>query len=359
MPMAQIIYFSKTNATGPSSRYRIYQFLPLLEKKGISVKVSPLFGETYFKILAVKNNALRFFLKSLYTGFRFFLRLIELVNVSTYSGVIVEHQIFPYLPAFMESFFLKGKKNIYLEFDDAIYLTPFHGRKMMKLLPLYSGIIAGNSNLAQYANRYNKRVLVHPTLIDTSKYRLKEDYSTKDKIVIGWIGLDWNLKYLKSIEPALRNIASKHNVLLRIIAAKRIKIEGVEIDFKTWDLEDETDDIRAFDIGIMPLNDDEWCRGKCGLKLLQYMAAGVPSVCSPVGVNSEIVIDGENGFLAHSNSEWEEKISALIVSEVLREKIGRNGHKTVEAVYSLDKRGIEILSFYDSVSTGKVIFPSI
>lgn len=336
--MKKILYFSKTDRTGPSSRYRIYQFLEGLEEAGIMVKVSPLFGRAYFRL--VEWPALfRIPGKILYTVWRFFVRALGLLSAGRYDAVVIEHQLFPYLPPIAERLLRASKKPIALEFDDAIYLTRFHGRKMAALVGLADRVIVGNRFLASFAEGKGARaVSVVPTVLDMGKYPPMREYaSRKGPFVVGWVGLRYNFPFLESLKPVLPKGA-----VLRVVSSSRPKIEGVPLEFISWTEEREAEIIAGFDVGVMPLPDTEWARGKCGLKILQYMAAGVPVVASPVGVNRDIIRDGENGFLAATAEEWSEKIRRLQESEALREKMGRAGRNSVEEAYALEG-GLELL----------------
>ena len=187
--MTHIIYFSKTSRRGPSSRYRIYQFLPILKAEGIHIKVNPFFDDFYFTIIEVKNSPLRFFLKIIYSLYSFSKRFFQLLKTRNSCVIVVEYQLFPYMPAFVEFFFLRISKKRYLEFDDAVYLSFLHKKKFDRILPFYTGIIAGNENLASFALKKNKNVVVHPTLIDAEKVIPKSSYAITGRVVIGWIGL--------------------------------------------------------------------------------------------------------------------------------------------------------------------------
>ena len=341
----KILYFSKTSEIGPSSRYRIYQYKPYLSDAGIDCHISPLFTETYFRILKINNSFLKIFLKTFYSLWRFVLRAKDTLSAPDYDLVVIEHQLFPYLPYPIEKVFRILNRRTVVEFDDAIYLTFLHRKKMQKSLKNSSGVIAGNRFLAGFAEEFNRDVKIIPTIIDTEIYRVKENYEA-NKIVICWIGLAYNLSYLNQLNDVLKTISRKFDISLKIISSKPLMIDGVNVVFKEWCHENEIDDLRSSDIGIMPLPDNEWTKGKCGAKLLQYMACGLPSVSSPVGVNSEIINDGENGFLARSSEEWISRIALLIEDKNLREAMGRKARKTVEEKYSLKKWSEELAKTY-------------
>jgi len=208
-------------------------------------------------------------------------------------------------------------------------------------------VIVGNSYLRDYALKFNPNVTVIPTVIDTKRYRPREQYEFRGKPVIGWVGLAYNLSYLVRLRGALLKLRKEvGDFELRIICSRPLKMDGVRTSFKRWSYEDEVVDIRGFDIGIMPLPDDEWARGKCGLKLLQYMACGVPVVASPVGVNTEIIRDGKNGFLARNEEEWIKKLSLLLRDEESRRQMGKAGRRTVQTRYSLRLWGPRLAGLY-------------
>ncbi len=348
--MAKIVFFSKTSPRGPSSRYRIYQYLPLLKARGIEAEVKPLFDDFYFKIIEVKSGIVRVILKTFYSLYSFIKRIFQLFAADKSNIAVVEHQLFPYIPAFLELIFINYFHKRYVEFDDAVYLTFLHKKKFEKMLPAYNGVIAGNKNLASFALRKNQDVVIHPTLIDVEKASPKKDYAISGKAVIGWIGLAWNFKYLKLIHEALKDISLRHEVILKVVSSRPLHLEGICCEFEEWSMDTEWKSIRNCDIGIMPLEDDEWCRGKCGLKLLQYMACAMPTVSAPVGVNEDIIDDGISGFLASDKGEWIEKVEKLILSEELRRRMGTAGREKAIKGYSLQKKGGDVVSFYESLS---------
>lgn len=337
--MKRILYLSKTDRTGPSSRYRIYQFLPGLAAAGIRVEVSPLFRRPYFTLLE-QPFPLRVTGKVVYTAWRFSVRAAALLRAGRYDALVIEHQLFPYLPSWVERFLARRGMPFALEFDDAIYLTRFHGRKMDTLCRIAKRVIVGNRYLAEYARARNPAVEAVPTVVDTDRYRSREDYALReDRPVVGWIGLKYNVPFLRAVASAL-----PEGIRLRVVSSAPPELPGARaaVEFVPWSEAVEAEVVAGFDAGIMPLPDTEWARGKCGLKILQYMAAGVPVVASPVGVNLEIVRPGENGLLAEGPEDWRRCIAELCASKPLRERLGRAGRRTVEEGYTL-RHGLERL----------------
>jgi len=181
-----------------------------------------------------------------------------------------------------------------------------------------------------------KKVFVIPTCIDTKLYPQKKKISDRQEIILGWIGTKGNLRYLKKLEPVFQILRQRFpRVKLKIVSNDFYDPSHLPTIKKLWKLEDENEDLISFDIGLMPLNDDPWSRGKCGLKIVQYLSVGVPVVCTPVGINSDIIQHGENGFWATSDQEWVDRLSILIQDEGLRHQMGLKGIETVEREYSL------------------------
>ena len=238
------------------------------------------------------------------------------------------------------------KKPIIFDFDDAVFL-PASSRpnnfierfkkpdKVVNIVKRSNHIIAGNSYLSNYALQYNRSVSIIPTPIDTDNYY--PDFKiAKNEVVIGWMGSVTTIDFLNLISGVFIQLSKEfRNIKFKIVGGNFSIKEISNIVNKPWSMEEEIGDLKTFDIGIMPMPDNEWTRGKCGFKAILYMNMGIPCVCSPVGVNREIITDGVNGFLAGTNEEWIEKLSLLIENPELRRKIGIAGRKTVEEKYSV------------------------
>jgi glycosyltransferase involved in cell wall biosynthesis len=351
----RVVYFSKSSEEGPSSRYRIYQFLPYLEKAGIQCSIRPLMGPTYFTLLEIRSAALRALGKTLYVGARFLKRIWDLVRVGRPDVVVVEGQLFPYCPPWVERVLVLSGKKLVLEFDDAIYLTRFHWRKMRALLKMSAAAIVGNATLSEYARRNASAVTVIPTVVDTERFIPQARITggategSDGHITIVWIGLAYNFSYLEILAPALRLVQKEMRARFRVISSRPPVLAGVEVEFRPWDIRNEVRDLQECQIGVMPLPDSEWARGKCGLKLLQYMAVGIPAVASSVGVNQEIIKSGENGFLATSSDEWSTHLLSLCRDEGLRRRMGGAARRTVEERYSLHIWGPRLARQYQAI----------
>jgi glycosyltransferase involved in cell wall biosynthesis len=347
----QITYFSKTSEIGPSSRYRIYQFLPYLEAGGVSVTIRPLFGIFYFRLLTWRPSVWRRIVISLYVVGRFTGRWFDLLASGKTDLVVIEGQLFPYLPPLAERILARWQKFV-IEFDDAIYLTSGHAEKIPVLLRLSTGAIVGNSTLAAYAESHSSNVYVVPTVVDTDRFSprftspLPTLGATADLLTIGWIGLAYNASYLEWLRPVFLRLQQEFNLRLLVISSQPPTLDGVNVLFRPWSYETEVDDLRACEIGVMPLPDNEWARGKCGLKLLQYMAVGLASVATPLGVNRDIILDGVNGCLAATSEQWYTQLHRLCLDRSLRTRMGEVARKTVESQYALSVWGPRLLDLY-------------
>jgi len=207
--------------------------------------------------------------------------------------------------------------------------------------------MVGNNYLAEYARRYNQNVTVIPTTIDTETYRV-HPVRTPSPPVIGWTGSYSTVQHLDLLRSTLSELAKRERFRVRVIGPSDYELEGVDVEVVPWRSHTEVQDLAAVDIGIMPLPDDPWSRGKCGCKALQYMGLGIPAVCSPVGMNTDLIRDGENGFLANSAEEWISKLTRLLRSTELRLKMGRAGRKTVEEGFSATSQAPRVYEVFKS-----------
>jgi glycosyltransferase involved in cell wall biosynthesis len=254
------------------------------------------------------------------------------------------------------------------DLDDAVYgrnivefQVPFFRMlqdedQAKKISSYASAVVAGNRYLKELALQYNRNVCLIPTPVDTNRFcPRKEDPSREHKdIVIGWIGVSGTfIEYFPSIVEVLQEISRRYPIRLKVITRptkEPFHLSGVSCNWVPWSYESEVKEMEEFDIGIMPLTDDEWARGKCGLKLLQYMAMGIPSVASRVGTNCEILEDGVAGFLAMEPREWIDKLSRLIEDALLRKKMGEAARKKVVEKYSLEKMAVSLAKLLKEVS---------
>ncbi len=250
------------------------------------------------------------------------------------------------------------------DFDDALMYRssrrprPFSVSRMIKFKKTVEScdmVFAGNSFLKQETERYVSPNKVHviPTVVDMERYSPKGYTETQDSVTVGWIGSRGTLRYLEAIMPALDDVARRWSrVQLKIVCDVFPESHHIPLVKKKWEESAEVEDVKSFDVGIMPLSDDVWSRGKCALKIVQYQAVGIPVVCSPVGANRDIVKHGSNGLWATTHDEWVQHLSMLIESPALRQKMGVAGRKIIAETYSVQAVGERIVRLMKDLTAG-------
>jgi glycosyltransferase involved in cell wall biosynthesis len=275
----------------------------------------------------------------------------DIMRASKYDIIFVQREAFMTPSIRFEKSFAKSGAKVIFDFDDAIWkLDISDGNKMFKwlkdpakipkIISHSHHVIAGNPYLGDYASQFNKNVTVIPTTIDTDYHLRKTEYRDKEKICIGWTGSLTTIKHFRLAENILKKLKLKYGekISFKVIGEKSYRNEELGIIGIAWNRKTEISELEDIDIGIMPLEDDEWSKGKCGFKGLQYMAMEIPAVLANVGVNTEIIQHGENGFIAKNEEEWFELLSQLIDSFELRKKLGKAGRKTIEEKYSVESQ---------------------
>jgi glycosyltransferase involved in cell wall biosynthesis len=334
----KILFLTKYGKLGASSRYRVYQYLPHLEKEGIRCDTSSLFTDQYLVSRYQKGRpsialVLKGFLQRLRTCLRF----------NQYDLVVIEKELFPYVPLFFERWLLTKVRAYALDFDDALFHIYDQHRsrlirgvlndKFAQLMSRAALVTVGNPYLAAYAQQHARRVEILPTVIGITKYPINPE--PKGVFTIGWIGTPNTQKYLQMIARSLQGFfEQRKGRLLAIGANSMLKLDGLPLEIVPWKEENEVALLQSINVGIMPLPDLPLERGKSGLKLLQYMACSRPVIASPVGVNADIVTH-DVGYLAGSDDAWLSSLLKLADAPYLRVKMGNKGRQLIEDKYSL------------------------
>ena len=340
----------------PSQRYRFEQYLPFLEKQGFHFTFSYLLSEKDDKTFYSQGNFLAkvfILLKSV------FIRLKDCFRYKNFDIVFVQREASFFGTSFFEKRARKSGTYLIFDFDDSIWLadtSPGNKKwefikkpeKFFKAITYANSVIAGNEYLAEKAFPQNKNTTVIPTTIDTNWHIPKPELRNKERITIGWSGSISTVKHFEALIPVLIKIKEryKNKVGFKILGDKHFSNSLLEVQALAWTEASEVNELNTFDIGIMPLPDDAWANGKCGLKGLSYMACEVPVVLSAVGVNKQIIENGKNGFLATSESEWFESLCRLIENETLRIETGKAGRKTVIENYSVEANKTKYLDVF-------------
>ena len=343
--------------TSPGQRFRIEQWEPILREKGVEITYSPFETEELHRVLYESGQTLK---KAKTVLQNMNNRRIEMKSVRNFDLVYVFREAAIFGPALFEKQVARSGVPMIFDFDDAVfvaYKSPSNGYLSHLKFPQKTGttcrhsawVMAGNEYLANYAKQFNENVTIVPTTIDTEKYLPKTEYA-KDKLVIGWSGSYSTAQYLDTVAEVFQDLAKERDFVFKVIGAPKYNLDKVNVNSIPWQSATEVEDLSEIDIGIMPVPEDLWSQGKCGLKALQYMALGIPTICSPVGVNSKIIRDGANGFLADEKNEWIEKIKKLMDSVELRRKLGQAGRETVEREYSAKVIAPKVFDIFKSVA---------
>lgn len=330
----------------PGQRFRYEQYLSFLEKNGYQFDISILLNEKDDKAFYTKGNYFRkafIYLKAL------MIRTKDWFRMNRYDIIFIFRDALMTGSTFFERRFARSKAKIIFDFDDAIWWehnVSAENKKLAflkdhsktgKIIALADLIFAGNQYLADYAAQFNKKIVIIPTTIDTSVYLPQKNKKNDQVVCIGWSGSFSTIVHFSSAIPALQRIKKKFGskVKFKIIGDEKYYCAELDTKGDPWISATEIKDLSQIDIGIMPLPNDEWTKGKCGLKGLQYMALEIPTLMSPVGVNTEIIQPGINGYLPATENEWVDILSELIENKVLRESIGKAGRQTVIEKYSV------------------------
>jgi glycosyltransferase involved in cell wall biosynthesis len=349
-----ILFLPKYGRKAASSRHRFLQYIPVLESQGIKCTVYPLFSDAYLEKRFVFNKMI-----ILDVLVAFLKRVKIILESESYDIIIIHCEALPYFPAILENYISLRKTPYIYDCDDAIFhqydlhsnelIRWLFSDKIRKVIAGAAYVIAGSTYLADYARKANNRVVILPTVIDLNRYPIrKENRILKKPFTIGWIGSPSTAVYLKIIAPALRQFCEEHDAKLVLVGSGNVELPGIPLEIRAWSEETEVEEMMQFDVGIMPLPDLPWARGKCAFKLIQYMACRLPVIASPVGANCEVVEQGVNGFLATSTEDWVRALKTLQDDSALRECMGKAGRLKVETQYCMQVTGSRLVSLLQS-----------
>ncbi len=350
----KILVLTRYSSLGASSRYRFYQYIPYFQDQGAEITIQPLLGNNYINHLYKKTQ-----LPFVEIIKKYLERIIILLKKNKYDIIWLQQEAFPWLPAWFERAFTKSKIPLIVDYDDAFFhrydqhrsnaVKFFLKDKIDKVMNGADLVVAGNQYLSDRAiKNKTKKVIILPTVVDIDRYSTKS-FTDNKFFTIGWIGSPSTAKYVSVIHNALREIYKQGDVRVVLVGSGFLKIENLPLEIKEWNETTEVKDIQSFDVGIMPLTDSLWERGKCGFKIIQYMACGKPVIASPVGVNVEIIQHSVNGFLANNSEEWIKYLTILKSDINLRMKMGAAGRKLAEDKYSLQLTAPKLFELFQNI----------
>jgi glycosyltransferase involved in cell wall biosynthesis len=349
----KILALTKYSYEGPSSRYRFYNYQKCFKENGIDMTIKPFFSNSYF---TTKNRFKKIFIILSSYFYRLFIILQLIIFKNRYKLILVEYELFPFFPAIFEYIFYKRGIRYIVDYDDAIFhkydmsknrlIKTILKDKISYVIKYATKVIVCNSYLEDYAKKYNSNIIKLSTVVLLDKYKKKiKTFQKKDNdtFVIGWIGSRTTSFYILEILPAIKRFVTLHsNVRFDLVGFDESLLSTEDIkkhhlNIIKWKEETEVENILAFDIGIMPLHDDPWSKGKCGFKLIQYMTCKKPVIASPVGINSSIVKDGENGFLVKNIDEWFEAFEELYVNRIKLNIFSANNFQKIQDKFNYYK----------------------
>ena len=355
-PKLKVLFLTRYGPDGASSRYRTLQFLPWLRKHGVDCTVQSFFGQGY---VSRRFGGMPGFLGMLPAAY--WRRIRQMVSCGAFDLISVEKEVFPYLPGGIESgIFLKNARYT-VDYDDAVYhrydqhpnrfVRTMLADKISEVMAGAEAVTAGSRYILDYARRYNPNSFLVPTVIDLSSYPgMEPPMTAAHPFLIGWIGSQATVQYLKIVEDALGEFCSTRNARVLVIGGNPIPLKIPSVQWVSWSRENEVKWLSAIHVGIMPLTRNLWSMGKCAFKLIQYMACWKPVVASPVGENNWVVSHGLNGYLADTNEEWIEALDDLYRDSGRCREMGRAGRRIVEERYHLDAVAPDVLDILCSAA---------
>jgi glycosyltransferase involved in cell wall biosynthesis len=345
-----ILALSRYDTLGASSRVRMFQYIPHLRARGLTVQAAPLLSNRYVESLYRGRRPALAGLAADYAR-----RLVELLSGNRRRTLWVEKELLPWLPFPLERLLYCRGGRLVVDYDDAVWLqyaassqAPVRallGHKIERVMRRADVVAAGNAWLADHARAAGaRRIELLPSVVDADHFPHARGHAPADTFTIGWIGSPSTAHYLRQAAAPLAALAARRRLRLLCIGIGKMELPGVNVQCLPWSEALEAADIARFDAGIMPLADGPWERGKCGYKLIQYMACGVPAVASAVGANLEIIEDGFNGLLVRDAADWERVLERLMDDAGLRDALGAAGRRCVLERYSVQAQLDHLIS---------------
>jgi glycosyltransferase involved in cell wall biosynthesis len=341
----------------PGQRLKYEQYFDYFREHGYEITVSPFMHERFWKIVYRRGH---YAAKIFWTLYGYLIRCYDLFRVPFYDGLYIFLWVVPFGPPIFERLYCLLNHQVIYDIDDLVFLKPkSEGNPFVAFLKSKSRIIylmkkarhvtTCTPTLDNFARQYNPNTTDISSTINTDAYLPTNDYSNHRTITLGWSGSHSTVKYLYLLEKVLLDLNREVPLKLLVIGDTNFRIEGLDVTAIPWQEQSEIDDLRRIDIGLYPLPDEEWVLGKSGLKALQYMALGIPTVATAIGANFRVIEDGVSGFLVNTEAEWKDRLKLLIESPELRRDIGQRGRQRVNELYSVQANRDQYLNILDSV----------
>jgi len=359
----KILFIPYGTDQAPATRYRVTQYLPHLEARNVEYSVFSSISK-FSTSLMIKSPDFAPLTRLIYYAYVFIERLFRFFYILAISRkfdiLFLQRTTFPFK---LELLLKLANRNIIFDIDDAIYLPDKEGKdiitrikqyvkktEVISILRISRAIIVENEYIKNFVSQYCNYVYKIPGPIDTERFFVKKREDSKKGVTLGWIGSPATTSYLHMLDSAFRDIKKRYDfVKFKFIGLGKYENREIKFENAEWNYDTEVSQLQSFDIGIMPMPDNEWTRGKLGCKMLQYMAVGVPAVVPYSSTNAEIIKNGENGFFATKESEWTEILSILIKNEELRRAIGQKGRDTVLEKCSLSRNISKLIDIFSNI----------
>jgi glycosyltransferase involved in cell wall biosynthesis len=342
----------------PSQRLKFEQYYPVFELE-YEISYSSFISSSFWDIIYKKGFLLK---KILYTLKGYLQRIGDLVKIRQYDIIYIHLWVTPFGPPIFEWIFKKLAKKIVYDIDDLVYLnsSKSNSHKVVDLIkgykkPIYlmkiaDHVITCTPYLDKFVRQYNKETTDISSTVDTNVYKPVNSYSNNKKLVIGWSGSLTTSRFFIDLKAVLQKLAKKYDFEVFVMGDPLVEIEGVSLQSVAWTEKDEITNLQSFDIGVYPLPNEEWVLGKSGLKAIQYMALGIPTVATAIGTNYRVIEDGVSGLLVKNNDEWLSALCNLIEQPELRKRLGLAGRKIIEEKFSLEANKHNYLNIFRSLS---------
>jgi glycosyltransferase involved in cell wall biosynthesis len=342
-----VLFLVSNSIEQAATRYRVLQYIPTLKAAGFEPTVIPFLSPDQERRLYVPGISAAKMLEMLGAGLK---RLATVLSARSFDLVVIGREALLYGPPILEWWIHHVyRRPIIFDYDDAVYvayISPTYGRtaqwlkcpwKTDHIIRMSTQVLAASTILAEHARDLGASVTLMPTVVNVDQYQAAVPWPRPTSIpVIGWIGSHSTAQYLRIVAPALEYLARRHSFIFRVIGAREImEIPGVTIENRNWVLAEELRNFRSLDIGLYPIYDDAWASGKAAFKAIQYLAAGVPCISSPVGMTCDIVEHGVTGLLARTTEEWTAHMEALLEDQLLAQRLAANGLERIRRHYSL------------------------
>lgn len=353
----KVLFLTKYPRSGASSRYRVYQYLPSFEAMGLQCTVSSFMNETMYDLTFSAAGRVRKLLHLLRACWR---RLRVLRHWRDYDVIVMQRELFPLGPPWVERYLHRRGACLVFDYDDALFIhkpgkfNPGAARlrnshRVFEIFSLVDCVVAGNEYLRSCAAEYCSDCQVVHVAEDSTRFS-ERDYH-RDVVTIGWLGSPTTEKYLGQIAPVLRSILLDYpQARLKVIGGGDFTVADCSVEHQSWSLESEEEGLQSFDIGIMPLPQEDWSLGKSGGKARTYMASGLPAVCTAIGYNCELIDDGKTGLLVESLGDWECALRDLIEQPQLRETLGKAARSHINEHFSVAGQAGKLASVLQRVS---------